>query len=455
MESALQVRRFRLKPSIKIALGFLVIMFVGGVLLSLPVAVSDGERLNFLDALFSSFSAVCVTGLSVVEIGEKLSLFGQIVMLALIQVGGLGFMTATSLIFMAMGKRFTLKDRMAMQESLNEFKLQGVVRMTRNAVFVTGVCELLGIILLSIRFIPAYGFAEGLYYSIFHSISAFCNAGFDVFGLGNSLVSFASDPLVLFTIMALIVLGGLGFFVVMELTKWTASGFKKHLSLQSKVVVSMTLFLILAGMAIFVAVEWENPQTIGNMGVGDKFLNGLFQSVTTRTAGFASINQTGLKPISSFLTIALMFIGASPAGTGGGVKTTTVAIVLLLLHSIIRGKEEVSVFHRRIGRQIVLRSIAIMMISLIFVLIVTFVIILIEAGGIGSERILFEVVSAFGTVGLSQSVTPFLSPMSKVLIMMTMYVGRVGLMAFIAALAQQFARYSGSIRYPEEKIMVG
>ncbi len=449
--------RFKMQPVQKIVLGFLAVMLIGGFLLALPISWSEGNQVSLIDAMFSSFSAVCVTGLASVEIGAVYSLFGQIVMLVLIQIGGLGYMTVTSVIFMTLGKRFSLRDRMAMQESLNEFKLQGVVRTTRNAVLLTGICECIGTALLAIRFIPAFGWAKGLFFSVFHAVSAFCNAGFDVFGKGTNFLPYIHDPLVLYTIMGLIVFGGLGFLVVIELSKWTASGFKTKLSLQAKIVLSATAFLILAGTLCVCLAEWNNPKTLGlgDLNAGEKIMNGMFQSITTRTAGFSSISQIDLRSTSAFVTVVLMFIGASPAGTGGGVKTTTGVIVLLLLLSITRGRDEVSIFRRRIDRQIVMKALAIVLIGLLFVAMMTLLIAVIEADRFETSRILFEVVSAFGTVGLSQSLTPLLSTASKIAIICCMYAGRVGLISIMTAITLRFNKEHGNIRYAEEKIMVG
>lgn len=448
---------WKFTPAQKITLGFLSVMLVGGILLSLPLAHNPGHHLSFLDALFTSVSAVCVTGLSVVEIGQTLSGFGQGVLLVLIQIGGLGFMTAASLLFLAIGKRFSLNDRMILKESLNEEKIQGVVRLTRNALIVTAVTEGIGALLLSFRFIPLFGWAKGIYYSVFHSVSAFCNAGFDVFGRGDSLGSFAQDPYVLFIIMALITVGGLGFIVVLDLSKWFRNRCKGKLLLQTKIVLFMSGIFVIGGALLILCVEWNNPETLGQEGwtVGDKIMGGLFQSVTARTAGYASFPQDGLQPVSSFVTIVLMFIGASPGSTGGGIKTTTFAVLLLLLYSIIRGREEVTVFHRRLGRQAVLKAIGIAMLGLLFLLLMTFIISLIEQGQWPAQKVMFETTSAFGTVGLSQSMTGTLQPMSKILLMLCMFAGRVGLMTLIFSLSKQFAKSMSKIRYPEEKIMIG
>lgn len=446
------VHKWRVSPGLRIILGFLLIILIGAILLSLPVA-SVSESLPFLDALFTSVSAVCVTGLSVIEPGVALTLFGQSVLLVLIQIGGLGFMTVTSLLYMAMRRRFSLTDRMAMQESMGESKLQGVVRLTRSAVMITVISEAAGALLLSTRLIPLCGFSKGLYFSIFHSISAFCNAGFDLFGNCNSLGAFVGDPVVLITIMLLITVGGLGFFVILEL-----AGQLKHsrarLSLHTRVVLILSAVLFAAGMLFYMFAEWNNPATLGNMPVGQRILNAAFQSVTTRTAGFAAVPQADFSSGSALITVLLMFIGASPAGTGGGIKTTTIAVLCALVASIIRGSEGVNILHRKLPRAIVMRAIAIAALGMVFVGICTITVTLCE-NCISASDALFEVVSAFGTVGLSFGITPTLSAASKVVLMLAMFAGRLGLLSLVAALTRLFAGKLRNLGYPEERLMVG
>ncbi|KKI51028.1 TrkH family potassium uptake protein [Christensenella hongkongensis] len=451
-------KRRRLNPAEILVFGFGGMIVIGGLLLCLPIASSTGESVGILPAFFSSTSAICVTGLSVVEIGTAYSLFGQIVMLILIQLGGIGFMTATSMVYMLLGRRITLKDRMVIKDSLNETNLQGVVHMTRNVLLVTLLTEVAGILLLSIRFIPEYGFGQGLYYSIFHSISSFCNAGFDVFGLGNSLVPYAYDPLVTITVMALITVGGLGFFVVVELYRKALLGRKYHLKLHTKIVLIVSGVLVLAGFLFFLALESNNPKTLGAEGLsaGDKVLGAMFQSVTPRTAGYATIPQADLTPASKIATTALMFIGASPSGTGGGIKTTTAVMLLFLVATIVTGKQDTVVMKRRINKDVMMRAITIATLALVFVGVMVTLISIVDQSHVSVSDILFETVSAFGTVGLSTGITASLSPFSQVLLMITMFGGRVGVFTMSMAVAKRMSHQDQcSIRYPEDRVMIG
>ncbi len=451
-------KRRALNPAEILVFGFGGMILIGAILLCLPIASTSGESVGFLTALFSSTSAICVTGLSVIEIGTAYTLFGQFVMLILIQLGGIGFMTATSMVYMLLGRRITLKDRIVIRDSLNESSLQGVVRMTRNVLVVTLIAEVAGMLLLALRFIPQYGISTGIYYSLFHSVSAFCNAGFDILGLGNSLVTYANDPLVLSTIMTLIVVGGLGFFVVVELYRKATLGRKYHFSLHTKIVLIATAILLVAGFVFFLAMEFKNPKTLGapGMSAGDKILGAAFQSVTTRTAGFAAIPQADLTPASKIGTVALMFIGASPSGTGGGIKTTTALLILALVITVIRGKQDVVLAKRRINKQLVMRAITISTLALLSVAVVTVLVSIFEQHHINVSDILYEVTSAFGTVGLSCGITASLSPISQILIMITMFGGRVGFFTVSLALAKRMSRQqSCNYRYPEDKVMIG
>lgn len=451
-------RKRPLNPAEILVFGFGGMILIGAILLCLPAASSTGESVGFLSAFFSSTSAVCVTGLSVLEIGTAFSLFGQIVMLILIQLGGIGFMTATSMVYMLIGRRITLKDRVVIKDSLGETNLQGVVRMTRNVLIVTAVTEAVGILLLSLRFIPEYGVARGLYYGVFHSISSFCNAGFDVFGLGNSLVSYAYDPLVTITIMSLITVGGLGFFVVVELYRKALLGHRYRLKLHTKIVLITSGILVLSGFLFFLAFEWNNPRTLGADGVslGDKVLGAMFQSVTPRTAGYATIPQGDLMPASKIATTALMFIGASPSGTGGGIKTTTAVMLLFLVVTIVTGKKDTVVMKRRMNKDVMMRAITIATIAFVFVGLITILLCIAEQAHLSAADLLFETVSAFATVGLSTGITHALSPISQVLIIVTMFAGRVGVFTVSMAVAKRMSKQDVSnIRYPEERVMIG
>lgn len=444
-----------LKPVQILAMGFLCIILLGALLLTLPIATVDRDTLGFVDALFTATSAVCVTGLIVVNTGVTFSLFGQIVILCLIQIGGLGFMTITAMIFMMIGKRITLRERLVIQEAFNAESLQGMVKMVRNALLVTFTIEGTACILFTIRFAFEYDLAHAVYYAVFLSVSAFCNAGFDPFGFENSITPYVADPIVNFLIMALIVLGGMGFSVILDVIhvrRWS------RLTLHSRVVLLVTAFLILSGTLMICLLEWNNPLTLDNgLNPAEKVMAAGFQSVTLRTAGFDTIGQGGLTPAGQMVSIILMFIGASPASTGGGIKTTTFFIVLLSTIVMVRRKEDYNIYHRRLNLSLVRRAQAIVFLALGLVLVDTVVISAVESMTGGTESladVLFEVVSAFGTVGLTTGITPSLNAASKILISLTMFIGRVGPLTVSMALAGHM-RKPDAVRYPEGRIMVG
>jgi len=453
----------KMHPTQIIIAGFAALILLGALLLSLPVATVSGEGISFLDACFTSTSAVCVTGLVVVDTGTAFTLFGQIVILVLIQMGGLGFMTITSFVFILVGKRITLSDRMIIKESLNEFNLSGLVSMIRKILIVTFTAELIGAALFAVRMVPMFG-AKGIYYSIFHSISAFCNAGFDVLGSVSgpfsSMTMFQSDVLVNLTLIALITIGGLGFVVVANISDCTRIRKRKCLSRYSKLVLITSGILVLLGLVVVFPLELGNPETLGGESVttGGKILGGVFQAVTPRTAGFSTIDQGAMMPATKFITMLLMFIGASPAGTGGGIKTTTIAILLMYAVSGITNKRDVKLMERRIAKDTIRRAVSITALGIVFVFATFFALLAIEGqrGGLFTfENIFFEAFSAFGTVGLSAGITPSLSAGSRIVIMIAMFAGRVGLMTLTFALANRAGGGRAKLRYPEERFMVG
>ena len=401
------------------------------------IATIDRETLGFVDALFTATSAVCVTGLTVVNTGVTFSLFGQVVIILLIQVGGLGFMTMASLVFLAIGRRISLRERLIIQESFNADSLQGLVRLVRNAILVTLVIEGIGFLIFSLRFLPAYGWGKGLFYALFMSISAFCNAGFDPFGFANSIEPFVADPVVNLTVMLLITLGGMGFSVSLVLV--------------------MTGVLFLSGWLLTLLLEWDNPATLGKLPPAVRVMAAAFQSVTLRTAGFDTIGQGGLTPAGQMVAIIHMFIGASPASTGGGIKTTTFFVVFLSVAAMVRRKTDYNVYRRRLNEQLIRRALAIFTLALTLVLFDTVVISAVE-GVAGAEDtladVLYETVSAFATVGLTTGITPTLSVVSKLLISLTMFLGRVGPLTVSMALSGG-PQKPDAIRYPEERLMVG
>ncbi len=439
----------------------MILILAGAVILWLPFSVQPGKHVSFLDAFFTSTSAVCVTGLVTLDPGTTYTLLGQIIIMLLIQAGGLGFMTVTSLAFIFVRKRITLSERLIIRESLNEFDLSGLVKMIIRILKVTFVAEFLGAAILATRFVPLYG-PKGIYFGVFHAVSAFCNAGFDVLGAVNepfaNLIPFQSDPVVILTIAALIVIGGLGFVVITNILSPERIRKKMRITRHSKLVLIMTGILIASGAALIFLFENSNPQTMGPQDVGTKILSSVFQSITPRTAGFQSINQDGMMPATKLLVMIFMFIGASPAGTGGGIKTTTFAIVLMNVFTVTTGRKDANIMGRRLALETIRKAMVIFALSLLLVFFAAFAMIAIEGykGGLFSfENIFFEVLSAFGTVGLSCGLTPSLSAASKIILMFVMYCGRVGLMTLTFALAVRTSQNGGKIRYPEERFMVG
>lgn len=457
-------KKVGLKPTQILVLGFLAVILLGSFLLNLPIASNNGENVGFINAFFTATSAVCVTGLVVVNTLEQWTLFGKTVIILLIQIGGLGFMTLATALFIIMGKKITLRERLIIQEALNQYSLSGMVRLTKNILIGTLVVEGIGAFFLALRFIPLYsdyGFGWGLYMSIFHSISAFCNAGFDLIGF-NNLTPFQGDLLVNFVIMGLIVLGGLGFTVWLDLLKTTKKEIEKKfqwkhwfssLTLHTKLVLVLTMVLILGGFFFFATVEWSNPYTLKNTGIKNKVLGALFQSVTSRTAGFNTIPLAQMKEASKFFTIILMFIGGSPAGTAGGVKTVTVGVIVLTVLSVIQGKPKTEVFHRSIPFDVIQKALAVIMISLGVVISVTMLLTLSE--NVSFMDAFFEATSAFGTVGLTLGITPNLSNFGKIIIAITMFIGRLGPVTMALAFSLKQRKHTGDIKLPEERVLVG
>ena len=438
---------WNLSPYQILTLGFALTILVGAFLLMLPESSQEGKSLPFIDALFTATSATCVTGLTVVDTGNYFSTFGKMVLILLVQIGGLGVMTLTTLFAVMMGRRIQLKDRLLVQESLNQLTMKGMVRLVFYVVKITFLIEFIGGTILAIRFVPQYGM-EGLFYGYWHAVSGFCNAGFDIFG-GTNFFQYAADPVVVLTISMLIILGGLGFAVMNDI--WgqrTWSG----LTAQSKIVILTTLVLLVFGTAILFLLEKDNTGTIGGLGIGGKLLASWFESVTARTAGFAMFDNGLLTESSLLMLILLMFIGASPASTGGGIKTSTFAIIVASIWSLIRGREDVVLFSRTVSVDVILRSLAIFFLAASVTFFAAAYLCLTE--GIPVIKAGFEVVSAFATVGLSTGITAELSSDGKFLLIVMMLMGRVGIITF----AMAFARKRNNrrlCRHPEGKFVIG
>ena len=391
------------------------------------------------------------------DTADSYTFFGRLIIIMLIQIGGLGFMVFATLVMIALGKRISLRNRVLIRESLNTNSLAGLVRLSKWYSFLALSIELIGALVLSIRFVPMFGWAKGLWYSAFHAISAFCNAGFDLFGGYRSLADFQHDPLVLTTIALLIIMGGLGFSVIND-TMHNHFHFHK-LQLHTKIVLSVTGILLVVGTLLMLLLEWDNPGTLGNpmLNVWDRIMNAFFQSTTFRTAGFASLNQAALTDSAKMVGILLMFIGASPASTGGGVKTTTMSVVFLLVLSVVRGRDTVGIFGKKLPPNTVKRAITIVVISMSLVLIASCALSISERNsGKSMVDLIFEVTSAFATVGLSATGTQTLGHFSQLLLLPLMYFGRVGPLTLAFALASRMENNpKNRIHYPEDKIMIG
>nr|WP_223366434.1 MULTISPECIES: TrkH family potassium uptake protein [Clostridium] len=437
----------RLTPVQTLAIGFFIVIMVGTMLLMLPIASKSGVITPFVDAFFTSTSAVCITGLTTLNTAGYWSYFGTTIIIILIQVGGLGFMSFTTLIALLLGKRITLKERLVMQEAMNSFSLQGLVKLAKYILIFTFSVEGIGALFLSTKFIPRYGLLKGIYFSLFHSISAFCNAGFDL--TGDSLVPYANNTVVILTISLLIIVSGLGFAVWAEIYNY--KGVEK-ISTHSKVAISMTMFLVIAGWGLMYLFEMKNPQTIQHMSIKGKLLSSLFASVSPRTAGFYSMSLPDMTLAGKVLTMIFMFIGGCPGGTAGGVKTTTIGILLMTVICVIKNREDTQIFERTIGKNLVYKSFVIVTIAMGVVIMDTMILSFTETGS-SLEYILYEVTSAFGTVGLTLGLTPHLSIVGKFLICATMYIGRIGPLTLVMALSSK--KDKSLIKYPDGKILVG
>ncbi|WP_411680381.1 TrkH family potassium uptake protein [Clostridium thailandense] len=432
-----------------LAIGFIIVIIIGAVLLCLPISSKRSAYTNLIDCIFISTSATCVTGLVTLDTGTYWSYFGQIVILMLIQIGGLGFMSIATLIALLMGRKITLKERLVIQQSLNSFTIQGLVKMSKYLLIFTFGVEAAGAAILATQFVPELGWAKGIYYGIFHSVSAFCNAGIDIIGGFRSLTPYSDNAVILLTISALIVIGGLGFFVWQEIYYFKN---KRKISLHSKLVIISTIFLIVVGTVLMFLFEMDNPKTIGNMQMKGKVLSSIVASVVPRTAGFNSISTADMSGEGIFLTMLLMFIGGSPGSTAGGIKTTTAALLIITVVSVIKGRGDAEVYERRIGKEIVYRALVVTVLGIGVVMIGTIILCMIEKPA-SLEYILYEVISAFGTVGLTLGLTPHLSVPSKIIVSLIMYAGRIGTLTLALSLAQK--TIPGTIKYPEDKILIG
>ena len=453
-------KRLGLTAPAKIILSFLGLILVGSFLLCTPLASNTGQWWTFIDALFTGTSAVCVTGLTVVDTAVHFSVFGQIVLLVLIQIGGFGFISVSALILLAAGKKLTYKSRVTLQESLNRDFNQGVVKLLKQIAIVIFSIEGVGFILLLPSMIASYG-AAGIFKAIFLSISAFCNAGFDILGTAgtefSSLAPFAKNVFVLLPIMFLIVLGGIGYAVILECFGKIKKENKKPLSLFVKIVLKMTILLIVLGTVLFAIFEWNNPNTIGNMSTFEKIMNSLFQSITPRTAGFSTFDQANLTSAGRVVTDVLMFIGGSPTSIAGGVKTTTIFVLIAYSFRATGKTGDIIINKKSISNKVVQKSVRIVIFAITLCVAATLAICLLERGNpvATSSSVIFEVISAISTVGVTLGLTPTLGVVSKLILIVLMFVGRVGYLTLAFAIKRKSKDADGLIQYPDSKIIVG
>ena len=438
-----------------ICVGFLALIVIGTILLMMPFATVSGTWNNFIVALFTSTSAVCVTGLAVVDTGTDFSFWGQLTILLLIQVGGLGYMMTTTFLILLLGRKFDLRQKFAIQESFDRPFLQGSNNLVRSIIATTMIFEITGIFLLLTAFVGKFGWSTGLWYSIFHSISAWNNAGFSLFS--DSLVGYRSSWVVNLVISALVIFGGIGYQVIIEMYLWLVNVIKRKserfcFSLNFKVVISTTIVLLGVGTIAFFLTELNNPETLANLSFDDKLLAAWFQSMTTRTAGFNSINLGEMTTAGLFITMGFMFIGASPSGTGGGIKTTTFRILYNSTKSVLRGKNEVVVYQREVPSTLILKAVAVVFGTAASIISMTILISVFDTG-FDFLAILFEVISAFATVGLSTGITSSISVASKIALVFAMYIGRVSILILIAAFIGDPS--PSTLHYPEENLLVG
>ncbi len=437
-----------------IMLGFLIGALLGALLLMLPISARPGQSIGFLDALFVSTSGICVTGLSTVNIGQTFSVFGQIVLLLLIQFGGLGIVTFTTMVLWMFRRRITLSDRMLIQSAYNLDTLSGLVRLTMRILKVTLCLEGLGAVGYAIVFIPEYGY-RGIWYSIFHAVSAFCNAGIDLLG-GNSFCGYRDNVIMNLTTVFLIIVSGLGFPVYWEVARVlrprrSDGRYGRKMNLQAKIVLTATLALILAGAALTLLFEYDNPATLGPLGWPRKALAALFQSVTLRTAGFATIPQESFRPASCLAYLVLMFIGGSPAGTAGGVKTVTIVMLIASMLANIKGKKDVTVMNRKIADEAIRRCVAIVTFSFSVLMALTVALLAVQRSDFLDT--LYEMTSAIATVGLSRGLTGALYPDGKLIVTLTMYLGRIG--PITLALVFNSRTPADNISYADSKVIIG
>ncbi|WEG72841.1 TrkH family potassium uptake protein [Vagococcus intermedius] len=441
----------KIPPGKLITLGFLALILVGALFLWLPISNQQGN-LPFIDALFVATSAVCVTGLSTVTVSEQFTSFGQCILLLLIEIGGLGFMSVGILFLIMLRKKISFSSRLLLKDTLNIDTYAGVVKVMMFVLKISFIIQSIGALLLSFVFIPKLGLTKGLFFSIFHAVSAFCNAGFDLFG--DSLVSFTSNPLVLLVISALIIAGGLGFLVWLDLIEYRHT---KKITLHTKLALTVTLSLLLGGFIGLILSDWQNPNFYQEtVKTGDKLLNFLFLAVTPRTAGFFNGDYLKMSYAGLMITMLLMFIGGTSGSTAGGLKTTTFGVLLLQVKSVLKGRKEAEFRQRTIPIDTVMKAFVMLFLYVTLVIGATLILFMTETvpEKAGIEYILFEVISAVATVGLSMGLTPELTVAGKIIVMCLMFIGRVGIFTVLLSLTSK-ENDQGNYRYPKGKVIIG
>lgn len=455
------MKKWSLASEHLIPLSFLGAIIIGTIILMLPISAASGKATDFITALFTATTSVCVTGLIVVDTYSHWSVFGQAVILLLAQIGGLGIITVASMLLLVTKRKFSMGQRMMLKDALNLNTRSGILGKLVRIVLGTFVVEMIGAVLYSFSFIPLLGVKKGIWASVFNSISAFCNAGMDIVG-PTSMGQFSSQPAVLLTTMFLIVLGGLGYVVWFDLSTNIRKGAKKRftpvqiwkrLSEHTKLVLTLTISLILIGAVAFFLSEYNNPKTIGNMSLGDKILNSFFESITLRTAGFTSFSQSGMTEISCVVSYILMFIGGSPIGTAGGIKTVTFFLAAMNIITYINQDKKNLVFHRRVTDDLMRKATVIVAVSSFTVVVMTLALMATNKG-LGITNALFEIISASATVGLTRDVTPHLNLAGKIIVIISMYLGRIGPISMAIFFASP-KKDNNTSKYAEGEFYVG
>lgn len=447
-EWELNTFRRLMTPSRILVMGFIIFALLGSMLLTLPIATCDGMGLPFLDAVFTATSALSVTGLVVVDTESTFTVVGQLILLCLIQVGGIGFMTFAAVFAIMLGRRITLKERLLLKEALNQVSMEGIVRLAKSVILFSFIIEAVGGFILTLHWSGDLGWSKALYYGVFHAISAFNNAGFEIFAQSSSLMSQMEDPVTNSVIMSLITLGGLGFTVLANLYTYP----KKKLTLHSKTAIKVSGCLIAIGAVTIFLLEQTNPLTLGSLPTGTKVMAAAFQSVT-RTCGFNTIDIASMRDTTLLIMMVLMFIGASPASTGGGIKTTTFLATVLSVLNTFQSHPHVVLEERTLPKDDIQKAWAITALAIFMIFIITSILTITEDAKV--FVLLFEAISALATVGLSLGITPELSSAGKVVIIISMFMGRVGLLTLGFFLSQKAEKSSADFKYPDERILIG